>query len=111
MALRSGPAVHVPVLELYTALWVSAFVVHFVGGNWVLTPAPATNVLPPGVSFCGPISTIGNGSTGLPLLARFPANDQDRVAGVNSWVLPGIQVWTVRSLPFGSRVQPSSSLG
>jgi hypothetical protein len=49
MGLITGPAVHVPAvpaLKWYRALSVFASVVHFAGGNWLLTPAPATNVLP-----------------------------------------------------------------
>ena len=59
--------------------------VHFVGGSWVLTPPPTTNVLPPGISACGPTSTTGNRLTGLPFGAMAPANDQDTVLGLNSW--------------------------
>src|ERR1700722_18926025 len=71
-------------------------------------PAPTTNVLPPGITTCGPISAAGEftGDFGV-----FPANDQFRLVGVNSSVVGVSQVSTVRSLPFGSRLQPSSSLG
>ena len=77
----------------------------------MLEPAPTTNTLPPGISACGPISTTGHGSIGLPPTAVLPANDQVWVAGLYSWVSPGAQRATVSTWPFGSRVQPSSSLG
>ena len=90
---------------------MSASVVHAVGASCVLDPAPTTNVLPPGSSACGPISTTGYRSTGSPFAAVFPANDQDSVRGLKSWVAAGTQVSTVSSWPLGSRVHPSSSLG
>src|SRR6185369_6565197 len=96
---KVGPAVQTPVDEMYTA---------------VLGVAPTAKTVPSGRRTAGPISCepLPSAKRSGSLTIVLPALDQTPVAGLKSSEFVRLAVLLqsiVRTLPFGSRFQPSSS--